>query len=196
MTTITARFCLSGIAVELSALGYIALGCVEEKLLACTFGHNSRATAVRALEQRIEQSLAAMNRSNRSAVVAASERSADSSDDLVADELLARLVRYAAGEQVDFSEVPIFETDLTPFRRRVVAACRGIPWGETRTYSELAQSAGHPAAARAVGQVMAANRTPLVVPCHRVVPVGGGLGGFSAPQGVRMKRRLLSLECS
>ncbi len=58
----------------------------------------------------------------------------------------------------------------------------------------MAAAAGSPGAARAVGQVMRSNRTPLLVPCHRVVAAGGKIGGFSAPQGLVMKRRLLELE--
>ena len=64
----------------------------------------------------------------------------------------------------------------------------------TRSYGEVAAAAGSPGAARAVGQVMAANRTPLIVPCHRVLAAGGKIGGFSAPQGLALKRRLLALE--
>jgi methylated-DNA-[protein]-cysteine S-methyltransferase len=104
------------------------------------------------------------------------------------------LERYAAGEAVDFSGVRLELDNLTPFARQVVAVCRGIPRGEVRTYGELAAACGSPGAARAVGSVMAKNRHPLVVPCHRVVGAGGGLGGYSAPEGLRMKRRLLAME--
>ena len=83
---------------------------------------------------------------------------------------------------------------LAPFARRVVELCRRIPYGQTLTYGELAAQAGSPRAARAVGNVMRTNRCPLVVPCHRVVPSGSGLGGYSAPGGVRAKLRLLELE--
>jgi methylated-DNA-[protein]-cysteine S-methyltransferase len=108
--------------------------------------------------------------------------------------VLERLRRYAEGEPVDLHDVPVAVDHLSAFQRRVVKACRAIPAGERRTYGQLAAAAGSPGAARAVGQVMATNRVPLVVPCHRVVASGGGLGGFSAPQGLTMKRRLLSLE--
>lgn len=108
--------------------------------------------------------------------------------------LVSALRRYAAGEAVEFSA---FEVDLgerTAFEQRVLQSCRKIRRGETRSYAELARSAGRPGAARAVGQVMAKNRTPLVVPCHRVVAAGGALGGFSGPKGPRLKERLLALE--
>lgn len=117
----------------------------------------------------------------------------DAAEDLAAA-VLDRLLRYAAGEAVDLGDVPIALDHLSPFQRRVVRACRAIPRGQRRTYGQLAKSAGSPGAARAVGSVMATNRTPLVVPCHRVVAAGGRLGGFSAPDGLAMKRRLLALE--
>ena len=104
------------------------------------------------------------------------------------------LAEYAGGEAVDFSGVPLDLDYLTPLGRRVVAACRNIPRGEVRTYGELAELCGAPGAARAVGSVMAKNRHPLVVPCHRVIGAAGSLGGYSAPSGLTMKRRLLAME--
>jgi methylated-DNA-[protein]-cysteine S-methyltransferase len=83
---------------------------------------------------------------------------------------------------------------LTPFQQRVVETVQGIPFGQTMSYAEVAERAGSPRAARAVGNVMAQNRTPMVVPCHRVLASGGRLGGFSAPGGTEFKRRLLALE--
>jgi len=83
---------------------------------------------------------------------------------------------------------------VTGFRRRVLQACRRIPRGRTATYADLARAVGSPKAARAVGSALAGNPLPLVVPCHRVVRSDGALGGFSSPQGVQQKRRLLQLE--
>jgi methylated-DNA-[protein]-cysteine S-methyltransferase len=111
-------------------------------------------------------------------------------------DLVERLAAYADGEVDEFRDVPIIIDHLTPFGRAVVDNCRSIGYGRTRTYGELAALAGRPGAARAVGQVMAGNSVPLIVPCHRVVAAGGLLGGFSAPQGLAMKRRLLALESS
>lgn len=111
-------------------------------------------------------------------------------------ELMAGLERFAEGEPVDFSDVPLGVDHLSRFGRRVVAACRAISWGQVTTYGDLAAACGSPGAARAVGCVMARNRFPLVVPCHRVLASGGGLGGYSAPDGLRMKRRLLAMEAS
>jgi methylated-DNA-[protein]-cysteine S-methyltransferase len=90
--------------------------------------------------------------------------------------------------------VPIVLTGLTDFQQRVVRECRRIPYGHTLAYGELAVRAGSPHAARAVGGVMARNRIALVIPCHRVVGSAGKLGGYSAPDGIRMKTRLLELE--
>jgi methylated-DNA-[protein]-cysteine S-methyltransferase len=109
-------------------------------------------------------------------------------------ELVDDLQRFAAGEEVEFADVRVALDHLTPFARRIVAACRRIGWGRVSSYGELAARCGSPGAARAVGSVMAKNRYPLVVPCHRVLASGGGLGGYSAPEGLQMKRRLLAME--
>ena len=103
------------------------------------------------------------------------------------------LARFAAGEPVDLAGFPVSDPP-TRFARRVAAELRRVPRGETVSYAELADRAGSPRAARAVGGVMAGNRVPLLVPCHRVVGAGGRLGGFSAPTGVELKKRLLALE--
>ncbi len=93
-------------------------------------------------------------------------------------------------------ELAAIELDLsghTPFCRRVYELARAIPSGETVSYGELAARAGEPAAARAVGQAMAHNPFPLIVPCHRVLAAHGA-GGFSARGGVETKFRLLRIE--
>jgi O-6-methylguanine DNA methyltransferase len=82
----------------------------------------------------------------------------------------------------------------TPFQRKVWAALRQIPAGQTESYGQLAAALGAPKAARAVGSACGANPVPLFIPCHRVVPSGGGLGGFSG--GLHWKRRLLASEGS
>jgi O-6-methylguanine DNA methyltransferase len=78
------------------------------------------------------------------------------------------------------------------FAARVYEATCAIPWGATRSYAEVAEQVGSRQHARAVGQALAANPVPIVIPCHRVVASRGGLGGFSA--GLVWKRRLLALE--
>ncbi|MHB8926503.1 MAG: methylated-DNA--[protein]-cysteine S-methyltransferase [Bacillota bacterium] len=106
-------------------------------------------------------------------------------------DLVADLRRYFAGERVDLSRQAT-DLEVTVFQRRVLEACADIPYGSTNTYAELAATVGRPGAARAVGQVMAANPVPLVLPCHRVLATGGGLGGFGG--GLPMKRWLLDME--
>jgi O-6-methylguanine DNA methyltransferase len=90
----------------------------------------------------------------------------------------------------------VFELALdlrgTPFQRRVWEALLAIPYGETRTYAEVARAIGEPSAARAVGHANGSNPCALVVPCHRVVASGGRLGGYGG--GLPLKRRLLALE--
>jgi methylated-DNA-[protein]-cysteine S-methyltransferase len=112
------------------------------------------------------------------------------------DQLVGKLSRFAEGEPVDFADAPLALERLSPFASRVVDACRRIPWGQVRTYGQLAAVCGSPGAARAVGSVMAKNRFPLIVPCHRVLASGGELGGYSAPDGLKMKRRLLEMEAA
>jgi len=105
--------------------------------------------------------------------------------------LAADLRRYFAGERVDFSGYDVDWSAYTSFERAVLEATRGIPYGETRTYGQIAAAIGKPEAARAVGQALGKNRTCIVVPCHRVVAVNG-LGGFTG--GLHWKRDLLALE--
>src|SRR5690606_20339117 len=96
--------------------------------------------------------------------------------------------KLAAGEPQDFSDVAIDTSHLTPLGLQILEGCRQISWGSTRSYKQLAQRVGRPGAARAVGNVMATNRYPLIVPCHRVVGSAGSLGGYSAPGGLDTKR--------
>lgn len=106
-------------------------------------------------------------------------------------DLIGRLQTYFDSGKATFSD----ELDLskaTPFQRRVWEVTRLIPCGETRSYAWVAKQVGRTRAARAVGQAMARNRLPIIIPCHRVLTSDGKLGGFS--DGLGMKRRLLRLE--
>src|SRR5262249_38827056 len=109
-------------------------------------------------------------------------------------ELRRRLERYCVGEKCEFDDVPLELPDRTEFQQRILKVTRRIPYGGTMSYGELAEKAGYPRAARAVGTVMSSNRFPIVVPCHRVVASGGKTGGYTSPQGVTLKLRLLALE--
>ncbi len=100
------------------------------------------------------------------------------------------LEEYGRGRRTHFS-VP-FELEGTHFQCEVWKALFEIPWGEVRTYGEVARALGRPGAARAVGAAAGRNPLPVIVPCHRLVGAGGALGGFSA--GIEVKKRLLELE--
>jgi methylated-DNA-[protein]-cysteine S-methyltransferase len=106
-------------------------------------------------------------------------------------DLPERLRGYARGEPVAFPDA-LDLAAATPFQQAVWLATRDIPRGRTRSYGWLAVWAGRPRAARAVGQAMAANPWPIIVPCHRVVSSSGRLGGYGG--GLDMKERLLRLE--
>jgi methylated-DNA-[protein]-cysteine S-methyltransferase len=87
------------------------------------------------------------------------------------------------------------DMELVPeFDRRVYSVARAVPPGRTITYGEIAARLGERGAAQAVGQALGRNPFPVVVPCHRVLAAGGGIGGFSARGGVATKRRMLAIE--
>ncbi len=102
----------------------------------------------------------------------------------------SELAAYFAGSLRDFS-VPV-DAPGTPFQQRVWEALRGIPYGETRSYEDLARAVGVPGAPRAVGRANGLNRVAIVVPCHRVVNKDGQLGGYGG--GLWRKQFLLDLE--
>jgi methylated-DNA-[protein]-cysteine S-methyltransferase len=103
--------------------------------------------------------------------------------------------RYFEGEQIDFSDLQLDLSGQDAFFKQVYAAARRVGWGHTTTYGTLAKQLGAgPEIARNVGQAMANNPLPLIIPCHRVLAAGGKLGGFSAPGGSATKQRMLELE--
>lgn len=108
--------------------------------------------------------------------------------------IVEKIRKHLQGDVQDFRDVAIDLAGATPFFREVYEATREIPPGQTRTYGEIAKAAGQPGAAQEVGQAMAKNPVPIIVPCHRVAAAGGKLGGFSAPGGTATKARLLALE--
>jgi methylated-DNA-[protein]-cysteine S-methyltransferase len=109
-------------------------------------------------------------------------------------QLRRSLERYCLGDRVDFQDVPLALPRGTDFQARVLKAVRRVPYGKTMSYGRLAEKAGYPRAARAVGSVMRSNRFPIVVPCHRVVGAGSKPGGYTSPQGISLKLRLLAME--
>ena len=88
--------------------------------------------------------------------------------------------------------LPVDLAGVSPFQRRVLAAARRIPAGRVVSYGELARRIGQPGASRAVGQALGRNPVPIIIPCHRIVAGGGGLGGYVG--GAKAKRALLALE--
>lgn len=112
-------------------------------------------------------------------------------DDVAVGDLQEKLRRYFDGQPVSFDE-PLDMGGTTDFQRRVWAATRRIPRGQTLAYGEIARQIGSPRAARAVGQVLARNPWPVIVPCHRVVGHDGRLVGFGG--GLAMKQRMLEME--
>jgi methylated-DNA-[protein]-cysteine S-methyltransferase len=102
---------------------------------------------------------------------------------------------YLNGKRRRFT-IPIDWSLLRPFQREVLQATFAIPFGQTRTYGELAAQVGRPRAARAVGRAQATNPMPLVIPCHRVIGKDGKLHGYGGGQGLPTKAWLLKLEGS
>jgi methylated-DNA-[protein]-cysteine S-methyltransferase len=103
--------------------------------------------------------------------------------------------RYFAGEEMDFSSVQVDLGGEDAFFAQIYGALRRVGWGRTTTYGALAKEVGAGSeAARDVGEAMARNPAPLIIPCHRVLAAGGKIGGFSAPGGSKTKARMLELE--
>lgn len=161
------------VSVFQTDLDWIAIAGHGRTLVRLTFGHPSPKAAIAALE--VADNVAMETRQWNAALV-------------------KQLTRFAAGKKVDFSQVELDLDHETPFVRKVIERCRAIPYGSRLSYGELAAEIGAPRAARAVGSAMRRNRTPLVVPCHRVVAAGAKLGGYSGAAGTRTKLRLLEAE--
>jgi methylated-DNA-[protein]-cysteine S-methyltransferase len=164
------------LAVFSTKLGWMAVAWSGKLVLALTLGHHREHFAIDLLMRGIQlDPRAGQSRGTR-------------------DDLVRRLKDYSLGAADEFRDVQVLLSPVTPFQRRVVQGCRAIPYGRTLSYAALAAQAGSPGAARAVGNIMARNRFPLIIPCHRVVGSKGSLGGYSASGGLRTKRQLLDLE--
>jgi len=104
-----------------------------------------------------------------------------------------KIIAYFEGHPAKFA-TPLALNHLPPFTQNVLTACRKIPFGKTISYSQLAAMIGKPLASRAVGNALAKNPIPLIIPCHRVIRSDGSLGQFSACGGTKTKKKLLDLE--
>ncbi|MEO9132567.1 MAG: methylated-DNA--[protein]-cysteine S-methyltransferase [Sphingomonas sp.] len=108
---------------------------------------------------------------------------------------IAAAKRYFDGEKTDFSSVPLDLGAQNHFFAQVYETVRRLGWGQITTYGAVARELGAgPEAARDVGQAMASNPIPLIIPCHRVLAAGGKVGGFSAPGGSTSKLKMLAIE--
>ena len=105
-------------------------------------------------------------------------------------EVLVQLKKYLEGRLQNFHCKLDFKG--TPFQKEVWLELARIPYGQTRSYKEVAEAIGHSKAFRAVGNANGSNPIPLIIPCHRVIESKGGLGGFG--HGLKVKRQLLDLE--
>ena len=106
-----------------------------------------------------------------------------------------QLREFFQGERSAF-DLPLDWTRFTPFATAILRELARVPLGATLTYGDLAQRAGYPGRARAVGRVMAGNPYPILLPCHRVVGRDGRLTGYSGGEGITTKSRLLDFEAS
>ena len=107
------------------------------------------------------------------------------------DGVRRQLDEFFAGRRQDF-DLPVDLSVCAPFGRAVLEQTAQIPFGATSTYRDIAAALGRPGASRATGNALGANPVPIVVPCHRVLRTGGGLGGYTG--GLAIKERLLGIE--
>jgi methylated-DNA-[protein]-cysteine S-methyltransferase len=111
-----------------------------------------------------------------------------------AADAIARIVSLLAGGKADLGGIALNFDHAPAFDRSVWEAARRIPYGEVRSYGDIARELGAPQAAQAVGVALGRNPVPIIVPCHRVLAADGRTGGFSAPGGVATKFRILEIE--
>jgi AraC family transcriptional regulator, regulatory protein of adaptative response / methylated-DNA-[protein]-cysteine methyltransferase len=156
--------------VAATALGSMLLAATERGVCAVSFGDDADALQA---ALRAEYPAADVDR-----------------DDAALGEWAAAIAEFAGGQTAAL-DLPL-DLRATAFQLRVWRALREIPVGATRTYAEVAESIGQPSAARAVARACASNRVALAIPCHRVVPAAGGVGGYR--WGSDRKRRLLDQE--
>lgn len=109
--------------------------------------------------------------------------------------LQKQIIAYFEDKIVDFNtKNTVFLNNFGKFPNSILKTCQKIKYGQTITYKELAQKAGYTNASRAVGNVLAKNPIPLIIPCHRIIRSDGKMGGFTAPGGTNLKKRLIQHE--
>lgn len=156
-----------------SPVGVLVAGATDDAIVLLSFAdeHTPREDIIAAYAQRFEQPAAEGETAHLTM-------------------LRAELDAYFAGTQTTFS-VPV-AYDGSPFQKQVWGELLNIPYGETRSYQDIADAVGMPTATRAVGMTNGMNPIAIVIPCHRVVNSGGALGGYGG--GLWRKRHLLDLE--
>lgn len=158
-------------------LGQAGVVVLDESILRLSVGHSNEAGVLEELKK-----------SARHLVIVPTDHSP------WLQSVTAAITRFCAGEPTGFEEFSLWLEPKTLFQQQVFQSARAIPYGQTRSYRHLAESVGSPRAARAIGNVMASNPLPILIPCHRVIGSDGKLHGFSAPQGTDLKQQLLHLE--
>jgi methylated-DNA-[protein]-cysteine S-methyltransferase len=153
-------------------LGLMGIGVSEKGLCFVSMGHSSDSEIRAALKAQFPQS----RLTNNPYLVAPARK---------------QLEEYLHGRRKEF-DLALDLNTCTSFQREVLLAAQNIPYGETRSYEQLAQMIGKPKASRAVGGALGGNPVPIVIPCHRVLAKDGSLCGFRG--GVELKRQLLKLE--
>ncbi len=117
------------------------------------------------------------------------------SDKTFCKNLQEQITAYFEGDYIKFSrDIPLILDGFSSFGISVLKTCREIEIGQTITYGQLAKKSGRPNASRAVGSTLAKNPIPLIIPCHRIIRSDGKMGGFSAPGGIILKKKMLKLE--
>ncbi len=159
-----------------TAAGIAAIGWATAAVTALRLPAPTASETIRSIERRLPDAVRAEPSTGIAAVIDAA-------------------IRYFAGECTEFFAVAVDPGEQPPFYARVYDHVRTLGWGETTSYGAVARALGTgPEQARAVGQAMASNPVPLIIPCHRVLAAGGAIGGFSAPGGSVSKARMLELE--
>src|SRR5271157_4321021 len=110
------------------------------------------------------------------------------------DDVVHQIKEYLMGKRKEFDLMIDWSVLASDFQRDALRAVFSIPYGETRTYAEIAAQIGHPQAFRAMGRANATNPMPLVIPCHRIIGMDGRLHGYGGKGGLKTKAWLLKME--